>query len=79
MNENNQHPIVGKGLLRMVMLQLYNNPRCIYREYIQNGLDAINDAVSQGILKSNRDGLVAITINDGNIIIEDNGTGQCIR
>lgn len=75
MNENNQHPIVGKDLLRMVMLQLYNNPRCIYREYIQNGLDAINDAVSQGILKSNRDGLVAITINKGNIIIEDNGTG----
>ena len=75
MNENNQHPIVGKGLLRVVMLQLYNNPRCIYREYIQNGLDAINDAVSQGILKSSRDGLVAITINKCNIIIEDNGTG----
>ncbi len=75
MNENNQQPIVGKNLLRMVMLQLYNNPRCIYREYIQNGLDAINDAVSKGILKNNRDGFVAITINNGNIIIEDNGTG----
>lgn len=75
MNENNQHPMVGKNLLRMVMLQLYNNPRCIYREYIQNGLDAINDAVSKGILKNNRDGFVAITINNGNIIIEDNGTG----
>lgn len=75
MNENNHHPIVGKNLLRMVMLQLYNNPRCIYREYIQNGRDAINDAVSKGILKNIRDGFVAITINNGNIIIEDNGTG----
>lgn len=75
MNENNQHPIVGKNLLRMVMLQLYNDPRCIYREYIQNSLDAINDAVSLGILKNNKDGLVAITINNDNIIIEDNGTG----
>lgn len=75
MNENYQKPIVGKNLLRMVMLQLYNNPRCIYREYIQNSLDAIHDAVETGVLKNNRDGLVSITINNGNIIIEDNGTG----
>lgn len=59
----------------MVMLQLYSNPRCIYREYIQNALDSINDAVRLGILKRVKDGQVSIHISSNNVIIEDNGTG----
>lgn len=70
-----QKPIVGKNLLRSLMLQLYSNPRCIYREYIQNGLDAINEAVKLGVLKQNKDGLVSIKIGKHDIVIEDNGTG----
>lgn len=75
MAESYQKPIIGKNLLRSLMLQLYSNPRCIYREYIQNGLDAINEAVKLGILKQNKDGLVSINIGKQDIIIEDNGTG----
>ena len=75
MLDNNNTPIVGVKLLNMLMLQLYSNPRCIYREYIQNSLDSINEAVRCGILHKVNDGLVNITINENDIVIEDNGTG----
>lgn len=75
MDNKIQKPIVGKKLLQMLMLQLYSNPRCIYREYIQNSLDAINEAVRLGVLKQAKDGRVSINIYSNDIIIEDNGTG----
>lgn len=40
-----ENSTIGIDLLKMLMLQLYSNPRCIYREYIQNALDSINEAV----------------------------------
>ena len=70
-----KNSMVGADLLRMLMLQLYSNPRCIYREYIQNALDSINEAVQLGILPRLKDGLVSILISSNNITIEDNGTG----
>lgn len=70
--ENNK---IGIDLLKMLMLQLYSNPRCIYREYIQNALDSINEAVRLGILKKVKDGRVSIQISSNSITIEDNGTG----
>lgn len=66
---------IGIDLLKIFMLQLYSNPRCIYREYIQNSLDSINEAVQLGILKRVKDGHVSIHISSNNITIEDNGTG----
>ena len=75
MNQNIDNPIVGIDLLKMLMLQLYSNPRCIYREYIQNALDSINEAVKLGILSRVKDGHVNIHISSNNITIEDNGTG----
>lgn len=75
MAKNIDNPIVGIDLLKMLMLQLYSNPRCIYREYIQNALDSINEAVKLGILSRVKDGHVNIHITSNNITIEDNGTG----
>lgn len=75
-NMNNiDNPIIGIDLLKMLMLQLYSNPRCIYREYIQNSLDSINEAVKLGILQQEKDGRVSISITKDDICIEDNGTG----
>lgn len=68
-------PVIGVDLLKMLMLQLYSNPRCIYREYIQNALDSINEAVNTGILNEEKDGRVSISITKNDICIEDNGTG----
>ena len=70
-----ENSTIGIDLLKMLMLQLYSNPRCIYREYIQNALDSINDAVRLGILTKVKDGHVNINISSNNITIEDNGTG----
>lgn len=70
-----QKPKIGKDLLQMFMLQLYSDPRCIYREYIQNSLDAINEAVKLGILSKKKDGQVVINIDKDFIKVEDNGTG----
>ena len=70
-----ENSTIGIDLLKMLMLQLYSNPRCIYREYIQNALDSINEAVQLGILKRVKDGHVGIQISSNNVTIEDNGTG----
>lgn len=73
--QNIDNPVIGIGLLEMLMLKLYSNPRCIYREYIQNALDSINEAVKIGILPQIKDGRVSISITKDDITIEDNGTG----
>ena len=73
--QNIDNPVIGIDLLKMLMLQLYSNPRCIYREYIQNALDSINEAVKLGILPQEKDGRVSIIISKNDISIEDNGTG----
>ena len=73
--QNIDNPVIGIDLLKMLMLQLYSNPRCIYREYIQNALDSINEAVHFGILAEEKDGRVSISITKNDICIEDNGTG----
>ncbi len=73
--QNIDNPVIGIDLLKMLMLQLYSNPRCIYREYIQNALDSINEAVKLGVLSKEKDGRVSIIITKNDISIEDNGTG----
>ena len=73
--QNINNPVIGVKLLEMLMLKLYSNPRCIYREYIQNALDSINEAVKIGILPQEKDGRVSISITKNDICIEDNGTG----
>ena len=68
---------VGKNLISMLMFQMYGDSKLIYREYIQNSRDAINDAVTCGILKKITEGRISITIDKSGkcITIEDNGTG----
>jgi hypothetical protein len=54
---------IGKGLINMLMFQMYGDEKLIYREYVQNARDAINDAVNHGILGAITDGRISITIN----------------
>ena len=70
---------VKKGLIKLLMFTLYADERTIYREYVQNALDSINQAVKQKVLRQVKDGLVKITIDDKNkiVTIKDNGTGIC--
>lgn len=68
--------IVGKDLLEQLMFSLYPDAETIYREYLQNACDSINEAAEEGIIEK-KDGHVSINIDKFHhtITIEDNGTG----
>ena len=68
--------LVGKDLLEQLMFSLYPDAETIYREYLQNACDSINEASELGIIEK-KDGHVYINIDKFHhtITIEDNGTG----
>lgn len=68
---------VGKDVLELLSSSMYVNPLSIYREYVQNATDAIDDAVEMGILRGIDEGLVEINLDhiDRRVVIRDNGTG----
>jgi hypothetical protein len=68
--------IVGKHTLESLTIGMYADPFTIFREYIQNSSDSIDEAVKEGII-SEKEGIVDIIINkrDASIVITDNGTG----
>ncbi len=69
--------VVGKNILELVSSSMYINPLSIFREYIQNATDAVDDAVAAGLLPSIDDGLIEINLDhiDRRIVIRDNGNG----
>jgi hypothetical protein len=68
---------VGKDVLELLSSSMYVNPLAIYREYIQNATDAIDDAVARGLLPSIDEGRVEVNLDhiDRRVIIRDNGVG----
>ena len=67
---------IGKFTLETLTTGMYDSPKDIYREYIQNSVDSIDNAISEGIIKKNN-GRIDITIDKvaRTIEIVDNGTG----
>lgn len=72
-----RNDLVGKDLLEQLMFSLYPEAETIYREYLQNACDSINEAAELGIILDKKDGHVTINIDKFHhtITIEDNGTG----
>lgn len=68
---------VGKDVLELLSSSMYVNPLAIYREYVQNATDAIDDAVANGLLPSIDDGRVEVNLDhiDRRVVIRDNGIG----
>ncbi|MCB0746487.1 MAG: ATP-binding protein, partial [Ignavibacteriae bacterium] len=68
---------IGKDVIDSITLSMYEDPRIIYREYIQNSADQIDIAVDESILKNTGEGVIEIKIdsNRNSITIEDNATG----
>lgn len=73
-------PLTGKKLVESCFCRMYDDPKVIYREYIQNSCDAIKAAVEKGVLKENKDANIDITIDnqEKSITIFDNGIGISI-
>lgn len=67
---------IGKNILENLTSAMYTDSEFIYREYVQNAADAIDNAISQKII-SKEDAKILINIDSSNrtICIEDNATG----
>ena len=70
-------PVVGKDVLELLSSAMYINPLSIYREYVQNAADAIEEAVALGLLSAPGCGRVDMLIDGAqrNVRIRDNGMG----
>ena len=69
-------PFIGVQVLESLTTGMYDDPLIIYREYIQNSVDAIDNAIAQGIMVFSEACIkVKISGRDRVITIEDNGTG----
>jgi hypothetical protein len=69
--------IVGKDILEILSSAMYVEPLAIYREYIQNSADAIDEARRTQLLGAGEKGTVEIDIDaeKRTVKIRDNGTG----
>ena len=67
---------VGKYTLESLTTGMYSDPKIIYREYIQNSVDSLENAVSQNILEPQSMRIDIVVDAENSIIsIRDNGTG----
>lgn len=68
---------IGKNAIETLTLSMYDDHKTIYREYIQNSADAIDNALKSGLLENQKKGYIEINIDidERKITIEDNGTG----
>ena len=66
--------IIGKDVIESLTTSMYDDPRFVYREYIQNSADAIDKARQIGLVS---DGNIYITINSEKkrVEIEDDAIG----
>jgi len=69
--------VIGKDILELLSSAMYVDPMSIYREYIQNAADSIDDARQSSVLGSEDEGKVSIAIDHAarTVRIRDNGQG----
>lgn len=67
---------IGKYTLESLTTGMYVDPFVLYREYIQNAADSIDNAIRKGVIKV-EEGKIEVNILDsiGEINVIDNGTG----
>ena len=70
-------PVFGKNIIEMLMFNMYDECKVIYREYIQNSFDAIQEAVIKDLLPNINNGIVNVNVDPKHrtVTIRDNGTG----
>lgn len=72
---------IGRDILELLSSAMYVDPMTIYREYLQNAADAVDEARQKGILGLGDPGTVELFIDDAgrNVRIRDNGAGVSNR
>jgi hypothetical protein len=73
----NESIVVGKDILEVLSSAMYVDPLAIYREYLQNSADAIDEARRVGMLSNQDAGTVEIELDleKRSARIRDNGIG----
>lgn len=68
---------VGKDILELLSTSMYVDPMTLYREYVQNAADSIDEARVLGILDPNSPGRIQISLDLSKriVLIRDNGLG----
>jgi Histidine kinase-, DNA gyrase B-, and HSP90-like ATPase len=76
-NQGVEDVAIGKDVLELLSSSMYVDPMSVYREYVQNAADAIDDARGMGLLDQKATGKVEIYFDTANraLRIRDNGTG----
>lgn len=68
--------IIGKHTLESLTSGMYSDSYVVYREYIQNSVDSIDEAVRRGILNPGEEQIaIRLAPTDRQIVIADNGLG----
>lgn len=68
--------IIGKHALESLTTGMYSDSLVVFREYIQNSADAIDDAVKMGLIKAEDSKIeVQLLPIERDVIIKDNGIG----
>lgn len=68
--------VIGKHTLESLTSGMYSDPYVVFREYIQNATDSIDDAFHQGLLNPGEDNInIDINPSERRISIFDNGCG----
>ncbi len=68
--------VVGKYTLESLTNGMYSSPLDLYREYIQNAVDSIDDAIRLGITEKEKSRIdISINSENSSISIKDNGCG----
>ena len=68
--------IIGKHTLESLTSGMYSDSYVVFREYIQNSVDSIDEAVRGGVLNPGEEQItVRLAPTDRQIVIADNGLG----
>lgn len=72
--------IIGKHTLESLTSGMYSDPYVVFREYIQNSVDSIDEAFANGTLQPGKERIIVhLKPADGEVIISDNGVGISTR
>lgn len=68
---------VSKDILELLSTAMYPDPLALYREYIQNAADAVEQAVGEGLFDGSQSPRIDVTIDvdKRSVRIRDNGVG----
>lgn len=67
--------IIGVNILETLTTGMYRDAKVIYREYIQNACDQVDEAICSGLLAKGEERIEIWTDNIDCVSIEDNATG----